>query len=59
MRGVDTIQAVAFDLLIAFSLFFPRTHGFRSTTIPAVINNNNVALKMEGGKVQVLDSLVT
>jgi hypothetical protein len=35
------IQAVAFDLLIAFSLLFPRTHGFRSTTIPAVINNNN------------------
>ena len=32
-----TIQAVAFDLLIAFSLIFPRTHGFRSTTIPAVI----------------------
>ena len=31
------IQAVAFDLLIAFSLIFPRTHGFRSTTIPAVI----------------------
>jgi hypothetical protein len=40
VRGVDTItliQAVAFDLLIAFSLIFPRTHGFRSTTIPAVI----------------------
>jgi hypothetical protein len=32
-----SIQAVAFNLLIAFSLIFPRTHGFRSTTIPAVI----------------------
>ena len=32
------IQAVAFDLLIAFSLIFPRTHDFRSTTIPAVKN---------------------
>ena len=38
------IQAVAFDLLIAFSLIFPRTHGFRSTTIPAVINNNKLSL---------------
>jgi hypothetical protein len=37
-----TIQAVAFDLLIEFSLIFPRTHGFRSTTIPAVINNDKL-----------------
>ena len=32
------IQAVASHLLIASSLIFPRTHGFRSTTTPDVIN---------------------
>ena len=36
-RHLLHIQAVAYDLLIAFSLIFPRTHGFRSTTVPAVI----------------------
>jgi hypothetical protein len=48
-RGTDNIQAVAFDPLIAFSLIFPRTHGFRSTTIPAVINNDNGKLKRGTG----------
>jgi hypothetical protein len=32
---------VAFDLLSRSHSFSPRTHGFRSTTIPAVMNDNN------------------
>ena len=43
---------MAFDLLIAFSLIFPRTHGFRSTTIPAVINNNNNVVSLNRASVQ-------
>ena len=43
MRGVDTIPYKPWHSTSSSHShsFSPRTHGFRSTTIPAVINNNN------------------
>jgi hypothetical protein len=42
MRGVDTIPYKPWPSTSSSHShsFSPRTHGFRSTTIPAVINNN-------------------
>ena len=41
---------MASDLLIASSHIFPRTHGFCSTSIPAVINNNTMIKLLLGRK---------
>ena len=43
VRGVDTIPYKPWHSTSSSHShsFSPRTHGFRSTTIPAVINNNN------------------
>ena len=43
VRGVDTIPYKPWHSTSSSHShsFSPRTHGFRSTTIPAVVNNNN------------------